>query len=161
MAWKLPRFWRNNPNAYPKRRLFLDLLWRSDNDDDDASTYRFEFLTDKQIEDADDAACWFPVPHILELGNAGPAMTKWLNSRLRQEQVDQAHELLYRLYQVIRTEHVIAFYEVGDQNLHTVLQIFIRMNSGGTVLSYSDLLLSVAVAQWKEHDARGGNPWPR
>jgi hypothetical protein len=28
------------------------------------------------------------------------------------------------------------------------------MNSGGTVLSYSDLLLSIAVAQWEQRDAR-------
>ena len=35
-----------------------------------------------------------------------------------------------------------------------VLNIFIRTNSGGTVLSYSDLLLSIAVAQWSNHDAR-------
>lgn len=34
------------------------------------------------------------------------------------------------------------------------LQIFIRMNDGGTPLSHSDLLLSIAVAQWTEHDAR-------
>jgi hypothetical protein len=37
--------------------------------------------------------------------------------------------------------------------LERVLNIFIRLNSGGTVLSYSDLLLSIAVAQWKG-DAR-------
>lgn len=35
-----------------------------------------------------------------------------------------------------------------------VLNIFIRINSGGTVLSYSDLLLSIATAQWEEKDAR-------
>jgi hypothetical protein len=35
-----------------------------------------------------------------------------------------------------------------------VLSIFIRTNSGGTVLSYSDLLLSIASAQWQERDAR-------
>ena len=34
-----------------------------------------------------------------------------------------------------------------------MLDIFIRMNSGGTVLSYSDLLFSIAVANW-ELDAR-------
>ena len=32
--------------------------------------------------------------------------------------------------------------------------IFIRLNSGGTELSYSDLLLSIAVAQWEQIDAR-------
>ena len=81
-------------------------------------------------------------------------MTRWLNTRLPQEQVEPAHERLFRLYEVIHTEHLIAFYKVSDQDLHTVLQIFIRMNSGGTVLSYSDLLLSIAVAQWKKYDAR-------
>jgi hypothetical protein len=40
------------------------------------------------------------------------------------------------------------------KDLERVLNIFIRLNSGGTVLSYSDLLLSVAVAQWKQVDAR-------
>jgi hypothetical protein len=35
-----------------------------------------------------------------------------------------------------------------------VLNIFIRINSGGTVLSYSDLLLSIATAQWEKLDAR-------
>jgi hypothetical protein len=30
----------------------------------------------------------------------------------------------------------------------------LRVNSGGTVLSYSDLLLSIATAQWAERDAR-------
>jgi len=40
------------------------------------------------------------------------------------------------------------------EELDRVLRIFIRMNSGGTVLSYSDLLLSIAVAQWSKLDAR-------
>ncbi|MDE0680417.1 MAG: DUF262 domain-containing protein, partial [Gammaproteobacteria bacterium] len=154
MAWKLPRLWWNNPNAFPKRQLYLDLLWQPHEDNDDASTYRFEFLTEKQLEDADDAPCWFPVPEILQMKNAGPAMTKWLNSRLPQEQVDQAHETLWHLFQVIRERKSVAYYEIDSQDLHTVLQIFIRMNSGGTVLSYSDLLLSIAVAQWQKHDAR-------
>lgn len=38
--------------------------------------------------------------------------------------------------------------------MEKVLNIFIRTNSGGTVLSNSDLLLSVATAQWRELDAR-------
>ena len=35
-----------------------------------------------------------------------------------------------------------------------MLSIFIRTNSGGTVLSYSDLLLSIATSEWQELDAR-------
>ena len=48
----------------------------------------------------------------------------------------------------------MAYYEEKGQELDKALQIFIRMNDGGTPLSHSDLLLSIAVAQWKEHDAR-------
>ena len=86
--------------------------------------------------------------------NAGPAMTRWLNDRLPQDQVTQAHETLYELFQVVHTEHLVAYYEVRDQELDKALQIFIRMNDGGTPLSHSDLLLSIAVAQWSDHDAR-------
>lgn len=35
-----------------------------------------------------------------------------------------------------------------------MLNIFVRTNSGGTTLSHSDMLLSMAVAQWDEVDAR-------
>jgi hypothetical protein len=54
---------------------------------------------------------------------------------------------------VIHDKHLISYYEEPSQDLEKVLNIFIRMNSGGTVLSYSDLLLSIAVAQW-QGDAR-------
>ena len=55
---------------------------------------------------------------------------------------------------MVHTEHLVAYYEEKSQDLSTVLNIFIRLNSGGTPLSYSDLLLSIAVAQWKQRDAR-------
>ncbi len=81
-------------------------------------------------------------------------MTRWLNRRLPQEQVDAAFETLFSLYQYVHTDHLVAYYEEKGQNLDKALQIFIRMNDGGTTLSHSDLLLSIAVAQWKNLDAR-------
>lgn len=52
------------------------------------------------------------------------------------------------LYQVVHNRNLISYYEEKSQDLEKVPNIFIRMNGGGTVLSYSDLLLSIAVAQW-------------
>ena len=44
--------------------------------------------------------------------------------------------------------------EVGKLvRFHVALQIFIRTNNGGTKLSYSDLLLSFATANWKTRPA--------
>jgi hypothetical protein len=40
------------------------------------------------------------------------------------------------------------------QSLDRVLDIFIRVNSQGLTLTKSDLLMSVATAQWQERDAR-------
>ena len=62
--------------------------------------------------------------------------------------------MLSLLHEVVHSKPMITYYEEPSQEIEQVLQIFIRMNSGGTFLSYSDLLLSIAVAQWNHLDAR-------
>jgi hypothetical protein len=82
-------------------------------------------------------------------------MLNWLVAQhLIGDDLSRAYAMLDRLHRVIHTEPVIYYYEEEAQDLERVLNIFIRLNSGGTVLSYSDLLLSIAVAQWKQVDAR-------
>lgn len=153
MAIKQPYKWWNNPDAFPTRHLYLDLLWLAE-PSEEGDIYRFEFLTSEQVDKADrSTTCWFQVSDILTMED-GPPMLRWLNERLAQEQLDQAFTALARLHKVVHTEHLVAYYEEKSQDLSTVLNIFIRMNSGGTPLSYSDLLLSIAVAQWEERDAR-------
>ncbi len=153
MAWKLPRLWWNNPHAFPTRRLYLDLLWQPDEDYEGSLEYRFGFLTDKRFESAAASECWFPVGAILSIGEGLP-MLEWLNDRLTQKQLPQAFGALNNLNQVVHNKHLVAFYQESSQDLDKVLQIFIRTNNGATILSHSDLLLSVAVAQWTYHDAR-------
>ena len=160
MATKLPRKWWNSPDAFPAKRLYLDLLWQpdkdyeDDKDNEEGLKYRFKFLTTEEASEQREGVCWYPVGEVLFLPNAGPAMTQWLNDRLPQEQVTPAHETLYELFQVVHNKLLVAYYEEKGQELDKALQIFIRMNDGGTPLSHSDLLLSIAVAQWTDHDAR-------
>ena len=153
MAVKQPNKWRNNPNAFPTRHLYLDLL-ASMEPNEEGDRYSFEFLTQHQLEQADSSTtCWFKVADILAM-EAGPPMLEWLNERLQQEQLNQAFSALTQLHQVVHTKPLVTYYEEKSQVISRVLNIFIRMNSGGTVLSYSDLLLSIAVAQWERLDAR-------
>lgn len=152
MALRLPYKWRNNPNAYPVRYLYLDLLATQGDADDGGEKYRFEFLTPDQAQGENPSECWFKVGDILGMRN-GPPMLAWLNERLPQDKTNQAFTVLDQLFQVVHNLRLISFYEEKSQSLEKVLNIFIRMNSGGTVLSYSDLLLSIAVAQWSA-DAR-------
>ncbi|MDE0665213.1 MAG: DUF262 domain-containing protein [Acidimicrobiaceae bacterium] len=154
MARKLPNKWWNNPDAFPIKRLYLDLLWKPDDENEEGLRYEFDFLTSHQANNAPENSCWFRVGQVLSMADPGPAMTEWLNERLPQHHVTDAHKVLFRLYEVIRSKHLVAFYTEKSQELDKALQIFIRMNDGGTPLSHSDLLLSIAIAQWKSHDAR-------
>lgn len=153
MATKLKGKWRNNPNAFPRTHLYLDLL-SSEQEDEDGSLYDLQFLNDDQAGATEEANhCWFRVSDVLAM-ESGPDMLDWVNTQLPQEKTSHAYRTLDRLHRVVHSEKVIAYYEEKSQELSRVLNIFIRMNSGGTVLSYSDLLLSIAVAQWKRLDAR-------
>ena len=152
MARKLPYKWWNSWDAFPKRILALDLL-ASPDPDEEGSRYCFEFIDEGRIG-VEDHRLWFKASNILGM-EAGPAMLNWLMLHgLDQEQLSRAYETLDRLHRSVRVDHVVAFYEEKSQDIERVLSIFIRCNSGGTPLSYSNLLLSIAVSQWKILDAR-------
>ncbi len=152
MAKKLPYLWWSNPAAFPERVLALDLLSPTE-PDEDGRRYKFEFVDEDRIGLNDDRL-WFRVSKVLDL-EGGPDMHDWLiNQGLQMDQLSRAYRTLDRLHRAIRIDQVVAWYEETTQDIERVLQIFIRCNRGGTPLSYSNLLLSIAVSQWEELDAR-------
>ncbi len=151
MATKLPYRWWNNPDAFPRRVLALDLLAHGELDEE-GSQYVFAFINEDRIGRTGDEL-WFRVSDIMDF-EGGLDMTDWiLDKNLDNNQHRIAYRILDRLHRVVTVDPTIFFFEETEQDLDRVLHIFIRRNSGGTVLSYSDLLLSIATAQWKG-DAR-------
>lgn len=160
MAIKEPNLWWNNPNAFPRKTLHLDLLARGAADED-GDTYTFRFLQPGRAE-ADTTALWYPVAKIMDISSTAK-LSQWIVTELMKrgantapdynDMFERASDNLFRLHGVV-TMPQLTFYTEKSQELDRVLRIFIRMNSGGTVLSYSDLLLSIAVAQWSQLDAR-------
>ena len=152
MAIKLPRLWWSSPNAFPDRILALDLLAETDRDEE-GSRYTFGFVDEHRIGRHDNHL-WFKVPDILTM-ESGPDMHDWLLSKnLDHCEQSRAYRTLDRLYRVVHVDPTVAYYEERNQDIEHVLNIFIRRNSGGTVLAYSDLLLSIATSQWDNLDAR-------
>ena len=152
MAVKLPYRWWSNPDAFPRRVLALDLLAPNERDEE-GNRYTFDFIeeggTGRQGE-----RLWFKVPDILAM-DSGPDMLDWiLDKDLEKQEQGRAYRVLDRLHHVVHTEPTVAYYEERNQDIEHVLSIFIRRNSGGTTLSYSDLLLSIATSQWTTLDAR-------
>ena len=66
----------------------------------------------------------------------------------------EGKKILKQLEKVIFTIPNINYYEEDEQTPDKAVNIFIRINSGGTYLSFSDILMSIAVANWKNIDAR-------
>ncbi|QWZ09234.1 DUF262 domain-containing protein [Nocardioides panacis] len=145
--------WWNSPDAFPKKRLFLNLL-EDPKDEELGFRYDLRFLTDAEATaKPGDPDGWFRVGAVLELANAGPAMHNELTNR-GVINVEGAYQRLYDLHEALRVKQPINHYLETSQNADKVLEIFVRVNSGGTTLSYSDLLLSMATNQWKQLDAR-------
>lgn len=67
-----------------------------------------------------------------------------------EEKRRQIKKTLRILHQRIVIEKLINYYKIEEQELDNILDIFVRVNSGGTVLSKSDLLFSTIVANWQE-----------
>ena len=155
MAIKLPYKWWNSSDAFPKRVLALDLLAPPDSDEE-GSRYVFEFIHEDRIG-LKDTRLWFKASDIMSFPTENPApdMLDWITDiGLDTDRQRLAFRTLNRLHQAICVEPVIAYYEEKSQDVERVLNIFIRCNSGGTPLSYSNLLLSIAVSQWDTLDAR-------
>ena len=152
-AYRTPRKQWKNDAAFLERRLYLNIVGPAKNDTD---KYEFSFLTEGEAEN-DNEHYWFAVGNILNMPELGDVM-RYLMSNIvysySKEQAEFANNALGALYKAVHEQRSISYYKVKNEQLDTVLQIFIRVNSGGTILSYSDLLLSIASAQWKELDAR-------
>ena len=148
--WKLPRLWWNNPHAFPERQLYLDLLAPRKEDEEELS-YKFRFLRKGESErrnDRNDHEHWYRVGDILDVEDSTDLIDIVHDMGFMDTREPQ--KMLTRLHRVVHSDGIISAYEEANQNPERVLNIFVRANNGGTTLSHSDMLLSMAVAQWDD-----------
>ncbi|GHR16704.1 hypothetical protein VN1248_08180 [Helicobacter pylori] len=135
----------DNPNAYEEKRLYLNLKHQP-NMDNPEDNYQFEFHV--KTPENDKKHFWFKVGDILELESGV------FNYAQKHGLKGNALNLLEKLKDAFHTKQLISFFEEKEKNLNKVLNIFIRVNSGGVKLSYSDLLMSILTASFSS-DIRG------
>lgn len=103
--------------------------------------------------------CWFPVGEVLTW-NEDPEYDIIINNIITRSNETQAQDIennrrlirktLETLGKRINNEALINYFEVAKKDLEDILKIFIRVNSGGTQLSKTDLLFSTIVATWND-----------
>ena len=62
---------------------------------------------------------------------------------------EYAEDTLLLFYERVHKDPLINYYLQEEQDPDNVLEVFLRTNSGGTPLSFSDLLMSMTTANWK------------
>ncbi len=110
--------------------------------DNPEDNYEFEFHAQKPENDKEH--WWFKVGDILEL----ESVWNYANKHKLELEEYNALGLLEKLKDAFHTKQLISFFEEIEKNLDKVLNIFIRVNSGGVKLSYSDLLMSILTASF-------------
>lgn len=154
-AYKKPRVrWVDNEYAIPTRKLYLKITEYAPQDDteenvsdDDGRLYNFKFLENEDFENLDITE-WFEVGNILGLQG-----TFKLNAFIKEKELEDnefANETLSKLHDMIHVTPIINYYLEDDPDYNKALNIFIRINSGGVKLDYSDLIMSTLIASWPD-----------
>jgi len=149
----------DDKKSYPERQLYLNLLYKKSDEND--YEYEFKFLTTRESINNDRNHLWFNIKEIMSWGEDPPIdefydflldnkkLLKNIKKSIKKKRVE-IKRMLRILHQRIYIEKLINYFKIEEQDLDEILDIFIRTNSGGTVLSKSDLLFSTIVAHWEE-----------
>jgi uncharacterized protein with ParB-like and HNH nuclease domain len=145
---------RNNPYD-----LYFNIL-SGQEEQEDGILYEFKFfhqnMGESFQEDNDgEKKIWFRVKDIYDLKIAQiyselTKIAKAIKASYATDLSDYHKNSIARLCQYLKTDRIIYYYPEIEQDYDKVLDIFVRTNSGGTQLSYSDLLFSTIKSQWSE-----------
>jgi len=144
--------------------LYFNLLSGIEENEDEI-LYEFKFFPQSQpdvwketIEDRkniipDFDKYWIRVKYIISLDKLHEVQSK-IKEKVKNEIDYQVTDLqngnIFKLWSKLNYDKLITFYEERTQEYDKVLDIFIRTNTGGEKLSYSDLLFSFIKLNWNE-----------
>jgi len=160
-AYRRPHARKDSPDAYPERWFYLNILREPVEREDEDFIYEFKFLTKAEANHSDKEHLWFLVKDALTWGD-DPEIDSYYDNLLASNDVSdevkdvikerraQVKKTLRTLHQRLVLEKLINYFRVTEPELDFILDIFIRVNSGGTPLTKSDLLFSTIVANWEE-----------
>lgn len=154
---------RISPNdPYPKRELYLNLLYQCKNEMD--NKYQFRFITSTEASVKNEELYWLKVKDVIawsssangrsEIKKKAKSIVREIREKgyesLTEERYDDIESCIELLWEKLVTEDLITYFEIQKESLDDILDIFVRVNSAGTPLSKSDLVFSTIVANWED-----------
>lgn len=142
-----------NAKDSERRHLHLDLSSVTPDAGSQQLAYRFEFKTPQQAEQQrDDEATWFRVSDILRLKTEAQLERRADKAGFGKRSLERRS--LRRLREAVHIDVLLPAQVERSADLYRVLNIFARINTGGTRLTYAQLLASIATTRWKNLNAR-------
>jgi len=152
-----------------QKELYYNVL-SGQTENEDGVLYEFLFIDRNdgviQIEEIENEKiekkikCWINVKKVFEkdLGQAkkrGVFVDEIVAKDVRMlEFKNDIDDIIDRFNDVLKDDGVINFFPEDETNYDRVLDIFVRTNSGGTKLGYSDLLFSKIKLRWEDARAQ-------
>lgn len=126
--------------SYPTRHLYLNISSEYTEEESDRK-YKFLFLDKAVSQEQDiyidnDEEKWFKVGTVLKLYK-NDSLDDFADEHLFSR---ESKKLVKQLERVIHTGLNINYYEEDEQNPDKAVNIFVRINSGGTTLSLASLI---------------------
>ena len=140
-----------------KTELYLNLLKPLGRNEENPEELEFQFqFKESPQSDNPDNELWYKVGRILDFMDSEDAKSDIKNEikNLDEQKRENAKKLVGRLHARVHTYKLVNYYEEKSQEYDKVVEVFIRANTGGKTLEYSDILLSTATAKWKNLNAR-------
>lgn len=144
---------RKNPDAWTRKQLHLNLLSDPNKQTGDRLKLQYDFKFKGVDPTHGPDEYWFCVGDMLSVNTLTEAISqedKVVNELGSISDSDQNYikTNLITLYNAIHDRDIVNFYEEGKQDNERILDVFIRANEGGTQLSKSEILLSIATSYW-------------
>ena len=140
---------------YEDKELYFDLL-SGQEEDEDGFLFCFDFF--KSPPKDDEESLWIRANNLLSKIKKLKSFTSVTDNILecdkRQARLRNiVSENVERFYRSMLSEKKITYYPVTEEEPEQVFDIFVRVNSGGTKLSKSDLLFSFIKLKWSKYAA--------
>jgi len=146
------RKWEDTERNIPTRHLYLNIS-NELTEEEDGRIYEFSFLEKDLTQEHEvyetDNKNWFKVGAILNYSD-----DETFDNFVEEFDSSFSRKAIRQLRRTILEKPIINYFLEKGQSIDKALNIFIRINSGGEPLNFSDLLMSIAVANWTQKDAR-------
>ena len=152
-----PRTRWDNSDNFEKKYLFINLLYSKDNEteyEDIRPEFQIRFKSDNQVEKENSSqdVYWFKMGSALDWKEKKSWKEVLDGKNISEKQRDTIEDVCSAIYENLINPNNprISYYEENTDSLDKVLNIFVRINAGGTPLDYTDFLMSMIINQWGE-----------